>query len=376
MKNKIANFIMSLISILIIVVMCLFGIIIWQEVKNRNKNQVEVADFESTIFDTKDNKETLDTDIKAPNIVESTIDKLTGKNTENVDYSKVQVDKYLYNQLGEEAKTIYRALEANKENMKTGTHQIELGDVFSDLLNMENGQELLGKYYQSAIEAYTYDNPSVFYISPNKMFLNIEKTTNVFGSKYNVFINNGNQANYLVDEFQTREAIDNATNRIEEVKDYLLSARTGNTYNDIKNVHDYLVDNVEYDRSVSQPNIYDVYGALVNNVSVCEGYARAFKYIMDEMGIPCVLVIGEATNTQGQTENHAWNYVNINGSWYAVDATWDDPVILGGANLTSAYKYKYFLKGAATMADDHISSGQFTEGGMVFEYPELSMNDF
>ena len=58
-------------------------------------------------------------------------------------------------------------------------------------------------------------------------------------------------------------------------------------------VHDYLVNNVEYDTSISQSNIYDIYGALVNNVAVCEGYARAFKYIMDEMNIPCVLVIGQ-----------------------------------------------------------------------------------
>lgn len=30
------------------------------------------------------------------------------------------------------------------------------------------------------------------------------------------------------------------------------------------------------------------------------------------MNIPCIIVIGKATNTKGQTENHAWNYVQIN----------------------------------------------------------------
>lgn len=47
------------------------------------------------------------------------------------------------------------------------------------------------------------------------------------------------------------------------------------------------------------------------------------------MNIPCIIVIGKATNTKGQTENHAWNYVQINEKWYAVDCTWDDPVIVG-----------------------------------------------
>ena len=64
--------------------------------------------------------------------------------------------------------------------MKIGTHKIELGDTFSDLLSTENGQTRLGEYYQSAIEAYTYDNPDIFYLSPNKMYLNIEKTTSLF----------------------------------------------------------------------------------------------------------------------------------------------------------------------------------------------------
>ena len=40
--------------------------------------------------------------------------------------------------------------------------------------NLKNGQEILGQYYQSAIESYTYDNPDTFYLSPSKMFLNME----------------------------------------------------------------------------------------------------------------------------------------------------------------------------------------------------------
>ena len=60
--------------------------------------------------------------------------------------------------------------------MKEGTYKINLGTSFSNILSKQNGQEELGKYYQSAIEAYTYDNPDVFYLSPNKMYLNIETT--------------------------------------------------------------------------------------------------------------------------------------------------------------------------------------------------------
>ena len=74
-------------------------------------------------------------------------------------------------------------------------------------LSKQNGQEELGKYYQSAIEAYTYDNPDVFYLSPNKMYLNIETTTKGQNKTYNVYINNGEEANYLNEEFSNKQDI-------------------------------------------------------------------------------------------------------------------------------------------------------------------------
>ena len=123
-------------------------------------------------------------------------------------------------------------------------------------------------------------------------------------------------------------------------------------------------------------NIYDIYGALVKNKCVCEGYAKAFKYLVDNMNIPCVMVIGKATNSNGTTENHAWNYVQINQNWYAVDCTWDDPVIIGNGKVGNETKYKYFLRGSSYINRDHISNGQFTDGGETYQYPALSVTDY
>ena len=75
-------------------------------------------------------------------------------------------------------------MNSNKENMKSGNYEINLGTQFSDLLSKSNGEELLGEYYQSAIEAYSYDNPDVFYIEFGNLYLNIETTTR--GSKKNI----------------------------------------------------------------------------------------------------------------------------------------------------------------------------------------------
>ena len=372
MKSRLASFIMSIVIMLIIAALILLGMIFYQEFSN-----VKTASAENFIGNYISPANTVDT-ITTPQVIENNpfdnIQSIDEKN--NVDYSNVTVNKYFYNQLDEPSKTIYKALESNKENMKSGTYRIDFGDTFSDILNSENGQDELGDYYQSAIEAYTYDNPDVFYLSPNKMYLNVETTTSASNITYNVYINCGNENNYFADEFTSQEQVENAIEKVEYVKDILLGKRTGDDYEDIKMVHDYLVDNIEYDTSISADNIYDVYGALVNRVAVCEGYARSFKYILDEMGIPCVLVIGTGTNSRGEIERHAWNYVELQGNWYAVDCTWDDPIIVGSGSVSKSSKYKYFLKGSSEFYSDHTPSGQFTPGGKEFSYPTLSTNSF
>ena len=373
--DKITSVILFLVIIGIFAVIIVFAIIAIQEFSGDDEALAFVENFGNVATVTNDEK-TVEDDIEVPEIVENPINSIERNNNTNTDYSNVQVDKYFYNQLEEKSRIIYRAFESNKEQMKTGTYQIELGTNFSDVLSQSNGQEILGEYYQSAIEAYTYDNPEVFYLSPRKMYLNIETTTRGNNTTYNVFINAGDQANYLADEFNSKQQIDQAIAQIEQVKNQILQNRTGNPYENIRMVHDYLVENIQYDSTLSKANIYNVYGALVSRECVCEGYARAFKYILDELGIPCVMVIGTGTNSQGQTENHAWNYVQLNQRWYAVDTTWDDPVIIGGGTASEESKYKYFLVGAEVINQDHQASGQFTEGGKMFSYPNLSQTSY
>ena len=87
------------------------------------------------------------------------------------------------------------------------------------------------------------------------------------------------------------------------------------------------------------------------------------------------MVIGKGTNSEGKTENHAWNYVELGENWYAIDCTWDDPISTSGW-VSEASKYRYFLKGSNTILQDHVPSSQFTEGGKEFEYPSLSNYDY
>lgn len=388
MRNKLTTIIMFFVTIAFLTAFTVLGMIIFNEISSFL--EVEEDDFEQQISSTNNSQYsstgTTEENIQTPEIIQndplediqstSTSSNSNSSTSSNIDYSGVRVNKYFYNQLEDDSKEIYRAFEANKENMKSGTYQIEFGTSLSNVLSQDGGSELLGEYYQSAIEAYTYDNPDVFYLSPNKMYLNIETITRGSNVSYNVFVNCGEQLNYLTDEFSSKEQIDSAIAQIGQVRDTLLQRKTGDQYQDIKMVHDYLVENIEYDTSLSKSNIYNIYGALVQKNCVCEGYARAFKYLMDNLGITCTMVIGQAVNSQGQTENHAWNYVQLNQRWYAIDTTWDDPVIIGSGRIDDSYKYKYFLKGSSEFDKDHVEKGQFTEGGKVFTYPTLNVSNY
>lgn len=380
MKDKFTMLIMTFIVIAIFGVIGMFGVIIYNEINETDKSNAlsEVAEFKTSSINTND---TVEKNIETPKIIEKNpLDELSKNNIENsendVNYDNIVVNKYFYNQLESYSKTIYKAFESNKENMKEGTYKINLGTSFSNILSKQNGQEELGKYYQSAIEAYTYDNPDVFYLSPNKMYLNIETTTKWQNKTYNVYINNGEEANYLNEEFSNKQDINLALEKIEAIRKQIIHNKTGNDYEDIKMVHDYLVENIEYDTSLQEKNIYNIYGALINGKCVCEGYARAFKYLLDGLGIESTMVIGKGINSSGQSENHAWNYVKLENNWYAVDCTWDDPVIIGGGYIGNSSKYRYFLKGKEDMEKDHTTLGNFTQGGKEFEYPTLNNKSY
>ena len=221
MKSKFSTFIISIVLVLITLIMILLGIIFYNELKNMEIS-VDPENFKTIIS----SENTIDKDIETPEIIENPFD--DNSDIKEVDYSNVNIDKYFYDQLNDYEKLIYKAFESNKENMKTGDYKVEFGSSFSEILHKEDGQDELGRYYQSAIEAYTYDNPDVFYLSPNKMYLNIETTTRGSKTTYYVYMNNGNQDNYLIDEFSSKEQINEAISRLEEIKNNIIENKTGN----------------------------------------------------------------------------------------------------------------------------------------------------
>lgn len=105
-------------------------------------------------------------------------------------------------------------------------------------------------------------------------------------------------------------------------------------------VHDALMLLADYD--MNAPLNQSAYSALVQGSSVCAGYARAYQYLLQQLGIPCYYCTGYA----GQ--DHAWNIVKVDGTYYNVDVTWDD---------TDPSTYDYYNKTDREFAVTHMRTG-------------------
>ena len=374
MKEKLINFLEILIVLILIIAVLFIGYMIYDTFFDEGVDTgipgVGYPDIDYSQIDKKDKKDD-DENIK--------IDLSENESTNNEQEVKIE-NKQLYSQLNREAKIIYEKLYQNKNNLKTGTYTINFGTGFNYLFTQndeDTAYDILTTSYQAAIEAFIYENPDVFYLDVTKMYINFEKKTQLFKTQYNIYINNYGSDNYLAEGFNSKEEIDECEAKIELLRDAILEKINGKSdLEKLRYIHNYLVDNIDYETTISQPNIYNIYGALILKECVCEGYAKAFQYLVSAAGFENVIINGKATNTMGETENHAWNYVKIDNAWYAVDTTWDDPIIIGGGKLTESNRYQYFLKGSTTMDRNHTPSKKFTEDSMEFEHPTLSITDY
>lgn len=109
-----------------------------------------------------------------------------------------------------------------------------------------------------------------------------------------------------------------------------------------KAIHDYIVANVAYDTTLQK---FSAYEALKNGLTVCSGYAQLAYKMLNQSGIEAKIVVGT-----GNGESHAWNLVKLDGIWYHLDCTWDDPV----PDVKGRILYNYFNLSDAQISKDHI----------------------
>lgn len=110
-------------------------------------------------------------------------------------------------------------------------------------------------------------------------------------------------------------------------------------------LHDWLVTHTAYDNSYTH---YGSEGVLFHGTGVCNAYTLTYSRLLSAVGVSSMTVSGTATDRNtGNTGGHAWTLVKLDGVWYHVDTTWDDPIPDGRERHT------YFCLTDAQMAVDH-----------------------
>lgn len=232
----------------------------------------------------------------------------------NVNGEKLSDDFYFYrNVLSTRNKQaydqIYAALYRGSDtvNMNVPVHYSEISDIVFSVF---------------------YDHPELFWM---------ENSVNYY---YN---NNGEVTQLTIGTNDTagnlrayQQAFESAVTKV------LVKANTFSTdIEKVKYVHDYLTNTIDY--VYNSPLNQSAYSALVLGKTVCAGYAKAFQYCMQKLGIPAAYIVGYAG------ELHAWNLVKLDGEYYNMDVTWDDPI----SNPPTTYYYNYFNITDSAISSDH-----------------------
>lgn len=222
---------------------------------------------------------------------------------------------YYFNKLDQDEQKMYvkidESIRGNEEKVFLGAH--ESGDITDKVTKV--------------ITAYFYDNPEIYYIS-NEYVISINdfKTFKFVTVKLSYITND--DAEIYVRNKQLEAAINNILN--ENIKDEMTD------FEKEVAIHDALVKKVayyEYEEIDKIPAIkHTAYGALVENEAVCDGYSKAFKILLDRVGINNAIISGEAKNVA-----HAWNIVELDDEYYHVDVTSDK--LENGADRYAIHTY-------------------------------------
>jgi hypothetical protein len=128
-------------------------------------------------------------------------------------------------------------------------------------------------------------------------------------------------------------------------------------YEKVKKIHDYIINLAGYDTTYERSSAYNL---LVDKTAVCEGYALAAYRLLTDAGLECKIISG-----YGKGESHAWNLVKVDGEWYNLDLTWDDPITSTGKQLL---RYDYFLKNDEDF-EYHDRDPEYSTAAFARAYP-------
>lgn len=241
---------------------------------------------------------------------------------------EAQSGNYYFEQLGSTEKVLYAEC-----------YQI-LARQAEEILISTTDAEILPRVYQSIIN----DHPEFFYLNG---YTYTQYTRNE-GVQYITF---SGRYTYDAGEVARRQKIIDA-----EVERRVGGLMGYDEYETVKRVYEDLILSTDY--SMDSPDNQNICSVFLDKKSVCNGYAKAAQYLLNDLGIPCIIVNGM---TNG--DSHAWNIVQIDGAYYHMDATWGDPSYYSSAESEKEgapnIDYSYLCVTDAEIRKNHYVDPEF-----------------
>lgn len=200
-----------------------------------------------------------------------------------------------------------------------------------DTSSVKNYQEVLNMFYTIINSG---DNSYSFYcdydkclddienlISQNHIISNINNFVHPFNSfdSINVDVSSSGKITVKNKKTYNDDEIEYINTYIQEFINSNINSNMSNQ-DKIKVFHDHIINNTVYDVDNTDES-YTAYDLLTTGKSICGGYSDIMSIYLNTLGIQ---------NYKITSENHIWNLINLDGAWYHLDMTWDDPVASDG----------------------------------------------
>lgn len=229
----------------------------------------------------------------------------------------------------------------------------------NDLINsiyyaINSGTDYIERYIDSDYTNYINDiNTLTAYNGAEfkKVISTLNNFVHPYNSSNNVKISYGGdyKIGITINRAYTQDEINEINNKVDKI----LNENVNNNMppkEKIRVIHDYIIDHTEYDKLKYENKNDDTYksntayGVLIEGYGTCNGYADAMEIFLDKMNV---------INYKISNEEHIWNLVYLDGKWYHLDLTWDDPISDININRDT-----YFLISTKTL--EKINDGTHT----------------
>lgn len=217
--------------------------------------------------------------------------------TASVDYTDPLAWEYCYQYLDEAGKKWYR-------------------DIQRVLAGMEKEQELSPEGLEAGLTEEDIDRIFCYVLADHPEYFYVDGYRYTKYSRMDRLVKIEFSGSYTCDIQECAHKWE----QIEDAADALLAQAPagGDDYEKARYVYETLIRDTDY--VLDAPDSQNLYSVLVNGESVCQGYAKATQYLLNHLGIPCLLVQGQVQPGEG----HAWNMLCLDGDYYYMDTTWGD----------------------------------------------------